>query len=318
MNECIISDTDTTQKLNPKPIRVQTKRDRKIKKGIFIATMMGPAILGFLVFYVYVNFNSMIMAFSKDDSFSFENFVYFFRELKNPYSVFGESIKNTIIFFLLGYVQMLLSLFVSYFIFKKVTGYKMFRFMYYLPCIIMSTATASLVQYVTAIDGPLDRILAFFTGNTGTHFGKGLWAEEATANMMLAIYMLLYGVGGNMILFLGSMTNISPEIFEAARLDGVGWVREIFQIIVPLIWPTFSVMFLQSITGLTQASGPVFLFTKGAAGTYTINYWLYAQLLKGSMLEVSAAIGWCCTAVTFPIALIVRKILNKIDDKLGV
>lgn len=318
MQESVLADTNTMQELEPKPVRVQTKRDREIKKWIFIATMMGPAIIGFLVFYVYVNFNSMIMAFSKDDSFSFENFTYFFRELKNPYSVFSESIKNTAKFFLLGYVQMLLSLFVSYFIFKQVTGYKTFRFMYYLPCIIMSTATASLVQYVTAIDGPLDRILAFFTGNNATHFKRGLWAEPETANMMLAVYMLLYGVGGNMILFLGSMTNISPEIFEAARLDGVGWVREIFQLIIPLIWPTFSVMFLQSITGLTQASGPVFLFTKGAAGTYTINYWLYAQLLKGSMLEVSAAIGWCCTAVTFPIALVVRKLLNKIDDKLGV
>ena len=121
-----------------------------------------------------------------------------------------------------------------------------------------------------------------------------------------------------MILFLGAMTNISPEIFEAARLDGVGWIREIFQLIMPLIWPTFSVMFLTSITGLTQASGPVFLFTKGKAGTYTLNYWLYAQLLNGSMLEVSAAIGWCCTAVTFPIALIVRKALNKIEDRIGV
>ena len=121
-----------------------------------------------------------------------------------------------------------------------------------------------------------------------------------------------------MILFLGSMTNISPEVFEAAKLDGVGWIREIFQLIIPLIWPTFSVMFLQSITGLTQASGPVFLFTKGQYGTYTINYWLYAQLLKGENLEISAAIGWCCTMVTFPIALLTRKLLDKIETKIGV
>ena len=121
-----------------------------------------------------------------------------------------------------------------------------------------------------------------------------------------------------MILFLGSMTNISPEIFEAARLDGVGWVREIFQIIMPLIWPTFSVMFLTSITHLTQASGPVFLLTQGQHGTYTINYWLYAQLLNGTNLEKSAAIGWCCTLVTFPVALLVKKFLDKLEEKIGV
>ena len=299
-------------------LRVQTQRERKIKKAIFMGTMMAPGMIGFLIFYVYVNFNSIIMAFTVEEKLSIGNFQYFFNELKNPYSVFSEAIKNTAMFFVLGYVQMLLSLLVSYFIYKQVAGFKAFRFIYYLPCIIMSTATASLVQYITMVDGPLDELVKQITGNSATIFGKGLWAEEGTANMMLALYMLIYGVGGNMILFLGSMTNISPEIFEAARLDGVGWIREIFQIIMPLIWPTFSVMFLTSITGLTQASGPVFLFTKGKAGTYTINYWLYAQLLNGSMLEVSAAIGWCCTAVTFPIALIVRKVLNKIEDKIGV
>ena len=108
-------------------------------------------------------------------------------------------------------------------------------------------------------------------------------------------------------------------IFEAARLDGVGWVREIFQLIIPLIWPTFSVMFLQSIVGITQASGPVYLFTKGENHTYTINYWLYEQLLDGNNnKELSSAIGWICTAFTFPIALVVRHVLDKIDDKIGV
>ena len=122
-----------------------------------------------------------------------------------------------------------------------------------------------------------------------------------------------------MILFLGSMSNISPEVFEAARLDGVGWVREIFQLIIPLIWPTFSVMFLQAIVGLTQASGPVYLFTKGENHTNTINYWLYAQLLEGNAnKELAAAIGWICTAITFPLALVVKHILDKIDDKIGV
>lgn len=302
-------------------VRLQTKREQKIKKAIFMGIMMAPAIVGFLVFYVYVNFNSIIMAFTRTKdgvtSFSFGNFTYFFRQLRNPYSVFPEAIRNTGIFFLLGYVSMLMSLLAAYFIFKKVVGYKFFRFVYYLPCIIMSTATASLFSYVTRMEGALDQFVFEVTGHY-IPVADGLWNNPNTANLMLAIYVLFYGVGGQMILFLGSMTNISPEIFEAARLDGVGWIREVFQLIIPLIWPTFSVMFLQSITGLTQSSGPVFLFTKGNAGTTTLSYWLYAQLLDGKNLEVSAAIGWCCTAVTFPIALLTKKFLDRMEEKIGV
>lgn len=299
----------------------ETKRKfftkRRINRALFMAAMMGPAIVGFLIFYVYVNFDSLIMAFQVNtgDSirFGFDNFAYFLRELSVPGSVFTEAIVNTLIFFVLGFVVMLLSLVVGYFIYKKIVGYKFFRFVFYLPCIIMGTATASLFSFVIARAGPIGDLLRA----AGSEI-PDLLAEAPHANWMLILYQLLFTLGGNMILFLGSMTNISPEIFEAAKLDGVSWVRELFQIIVPLIWHTLSVMILQAIVGLTQASGPVFLLTEGAAGTYTINYWLYEQLLNGRNLEVSAAIGWLCTAITFPIALIAKHYLDKADKAIGV
>ena len=299
----------------------ETKRKfftkRRINRALFMAAMMGPAIVGFLIFYVYVNFDSLIMAFQVNtgDSirFGFDNFAYFLRELSVPGSVFTEAIVNTLIFFVLGFVVMLLSLVIGYFIYKKIVGYKFFRFVFYLPCIIMGTATASLFSFVIARAGPIGDLLRA----AGSEI-PDLLAEAPHANWMLILYQLLFTLGGNMILFLGSMTNISPEIFEAAKLDGVSWVRELFQIIVPLIWPTLSVMILQAIVGLTQASGPVFLLTEGAAGTYTINYWLYEQLLNGRNLEVSAAIGWLCTAITFPIALIAKHYLDKADKAIGV
>lgn len=296
----------------------QTLTERKLKKGLFMGAMMLPATIGFLVFYVYVNFDSMLMAFrvTEDgvEKFGFGNFSYFFKELSNPMSVFPEAIRNTGIFFLLSFAVLFFSLLVAYFVYKKTPGYKAFRFIFYLPCIIMSTATASLFYYVTRSEGTVDVIYRALMNGEAL---PSLWNEPGTANKMLAFYTVFYGVGGNMILLLGAMSNISPEIFEAARLDGVGWVRELFQLIIPLIWPTLSVILLQLITALTQASGPVFLFTKGKAGTTTLSYWLYARLLEGSMLEVSAAIGWCCTMFTFPIALLAKRILNKIEDKIG-
>lgn len=291
---------------------------KKVKKAVFVGAMTAPAIIGFLVFYVYVNFDSIIMAFQVNDHgnlhFGLDNFKFFFNEISNPYSVFREAIANTAVFFLLGYVAMLGSFVVAYFIYKKVPGFRFFRFVFYLPCIIMSTATSSLFYYVTRGGGPVDLLYQQIFGKEM----ESLWNTPGIANVMLAVYTLFYGIGGNMVLFLGSMTNISPEIFDAGKIDGVGWFREMVQIVIPLIWSTLSVMILTSITGLTQASGPVFLFTKGKYGTYTINYWLYAQLLAGVNLEISAAVGWCCTAVTFPVALLTRKLLDKIDEKVGV
>lgn len=142
-------------------IKLFTKR--QIKRGLFMAAMMGPAIVGFLVFYVYVNFNSFIMAFQVNTGetirFGFDNFAYFMRELSVPGSVFTEAIVNTLIFFSLGFVVMLMSLVAGYFIYKKIVGYKFFRFVFYLPCIVMGTATASLFSFVIARAGPIDDLL---------------------------------------------------------------------------------------------------------------------------------------------------------------
>lgn len=289
--------------------------EKRLKKGFFMAVMMAPAVIGFLVFYVYVNFNSLVMAFqTKTDgviSYNWDNFRLFFKEFFYHDSKYPTAIKNTLVFFGFGFVQMLASLLVAYFVYKQIPGYKFFRFVYYLPAIIMATATAILFKYITIAQGP-------FGGLYEKIFDKPMqvWKGD-NANVMLAIYMMLFGLGPNMVLFLGSMTNISPEIFEAARIDGVGWVREIVQLIIPLIWPTFSVMILQAVTGLTQASGPVFLLTSGEKKTYTISYILFNNLQAGRDLEYSAAIGWCCTLVSFPIAMLVKWLLNKTEEKIG-
>jgi hypothetical protein len=45
---------------------------------------------------------------------------------------------------------------------------------------------------------------------------------------------------------------------------------------------------------------------------------LYYNLQKHSNLEYSAAVGWCCTLITFPIAMLVKWLLNKAEEKIGV
>ena len=140
-------------------VQLNSKTKRRIKTGLFMAAMMGPAILGFLVFYVYVNFNSILMAFRYEDHgeyvYSFIYFESFFAQLTRPGADYSIALKNTLLFFGLGYVQMLLSLLVAYFVYKQIKGYKFFRFIYYLPAIIMATALALLFDFVTQVKGPI-------------------------------------------------------------------------------------------------------------------------------------------------------------------
>ena len=114
------------------------------------------------------------------------------------------------------------------------------------------------------------------------------------------------------------MNGISQEVIESATLDGCGWVRELISIIIPMIWPTFSTLLLTASVGIFTASGPVLLFTKGGFNTYTISYWIYAQMLEGGDLEFASAVGISCTIVGFPVVLLIKYVLNKIGDKVGI
>ena len=72
----------------------------KIKESAFIVLMLTPAIIGFLLFYVYVNFKSVLMAFSFEQGgqtlYGLDNFIRFFNEFTLPDTMFKDTIWNTL------------------------------------------------------------------------------------------------------------------------------------------------------------------------------------------------------------------------------
>ena len=67
--------------------------------------------------------------------------------------------------------------------------------------------------------------------------------------------------GGSIILFLGLMNRIPPEILEAASLDGITPVKEFLYIILPLIFPTISIYIINLLAGFFAQQGSLYTFT---------------------------------------------------------
>lgn len=295
------------------------KKTRVIKKHIFCYGMMLPSIISFCVFYVYINFSSIMMAFQElqpNGSYvwGFGNFSFFFEELFAEGSLFSEGLINSLIFFFSGILLgMPTALIFNYFIYKKILGYNVLRVLIYLPCIIIGTVTSALFKQVIALNGPIAVLLESFGGQMPL-----LYQSREYAMPFLVFYNYFYGIGGSFILYGGAMNAIPVETLEAAKLDGCGWVRELVQIIVPMMWPTLSTLLITSMAGIFMSSGPILLFTKGAYGTYTISYWLYECLLNGQNLEVSSAIGIIFTLFTAPIVLVFKNWMFKINERIGV
>ena len=94
------------------------------------------------------------------------------------------------------------------------------------------------------------------------------------------------------MLFLGAMTQISPEIFEAARLDGAGYWTRTFKIMLPLLVPTVEYSCITSVmwtfTGLYSL---ILSITGGGPGydTTTIDYMIYMKAFRGN-----SEFGYAC------------------------
>lgn len=296
-----------------------TLKMRTVKKHIFCYCMMLPAIISFLIFYVYVNAKGILMAFQEpqpDGTFVYGlgNFKYFFMELGRPDSLFSEALANSLIFFFCNtYLDLPVAIIFCYFIFKKIVGYNALRVFIYLPNIVIATVTSALFKYVIALDGPLAELIGTWGGQMPLLYTSREWAMP-----FLVFYSFFYGIGANFILLGGAMNAVPIETLEAAKLDGCGWVRELVQIILPMCWPTLSTMLITSMAGVFTSSGAILLFTKGAYGTYTISYWLYECLLSGADPEISSAVGLVFTIATAPIVFAVKHITFKLDEKIGV
>ena len=135
----------------------------------FIAVMLAVPLLNLLIFYFGVNINSVLLAFKEniggETVFSLYNFQRLFKEFASSASVVNEALKNTLIFFFLSFIIITpLSLIFAYFLYKKIYGYKIFRFVFFLPSIISATVLTTLYKQLILPDGVISQLVRLVGG----------------------------------------------------------------------------------------------------------------------------------------------------------
>lgn len=289
----------------------------ELQKHLFLFTIFLIPMAAFFVFWLYVNLQSILNAFRVESNgevvWSFINWKYFWEDLTRSGSMVDMALilRNTLIFFFTNVGVILpISFIFSYFLYKKIAGYKFFRVVFFAPNLISAAVLALLYKFMLnpSLGGTITKLYTLFTGQASPNF----LMDERYAMTAVVAYCIWTGLSVNLVLFNGAMERVPTEIIEAVQLDGAGVWRELFNIILPMIWPTISTLLVTTTSGLFMASGPLLLLTGGAYGTNTISFWIYQQVQAQVAPYYPATVGFIFTLVGVPIVLGVKKLTEKV------
>ena len=287
---------------------------------LFIICCISIPIIHWLIFYVYANASSFLMAFTDSQgNLSFANFTRFYKEMTSPNTTLRLAFRNTFLTFGIQLATFPFKVLVSYFIYKKVPGYGIYRVLFFLPSILFSVCTAMMFTRVIGVNG-------FIAQWVGEWLDLGmtpeLLADSRFANTVVLLEMLWLGFPGDLIIWGGTFARIPEELLEAGIMDGTNWWTEFTKIIVPVVWPTVGLQMVLLFCGVFGASGSVFLLTGGDYGTMTISAWQYITLLDSSgsrytsnVYNYLSAVGLVMTVIAITLSLVIRKYADKIFDE---
>jgi len=150
-----------------------------------------------------------------------------------------------------------------------VRGKRFFRLAFFLPYAVPGVVAAIMWGYLYSPN------LSPFTALTAhVHLLDADLVLWSIANVVTWVY-----VGYNMLIIYAALLAIPPEIYEAARIDGAGYVRIAWSIKIPLVMPAIVLTTVFSIIGTLQllAEPQVFRsFSSAVSSTYTPNLTVYA------------------------------------------
>ena len=114
------------------------------------------------------------------------------------------------------------------------------------------------------------------------------------------------------LIFLGGLQNLPKDILDASRMDGVGPLRRVFAIDIPLLLPQFRIVVILSGIYAVQNFVPILLLTNGGPGTATLvpGLDMYQSAFQNDQYGYGMAIGTLLFVALLIFTLIVMRTLR--------
>ncbi|KAA0978641.1 sugar ABC transporter permease [Paeniglutamicibacter gangotriensis] len=189
-------------------------------------------------------------------------------------------------------------------------GLALFRTLVFLPQVIAMVVVSVAFKQIYAPDGLLNSMLRSIGLDALTRSWLGDYVFSLPAVGLIGSWV---STGLVTVLLLAGMAKIPTELFEAARLDGAGPVREFFAIIVPAVRAELTVALTLTIVASLKTFDLIYMTTSGGPGSSTTvpSYEVYRRAFETGQVGSAAAIGVMLTLIIFLITLAVNRISER-------
>ncbi|MBL8119112.1 MAG: sugar ABC transporter permease [Anaerolineae bacterium] len=236
---------------------------------------------------------------------------------------------NITVMFALGTVpfQLAIGLGLAYLLFQNIKGKSFFRIVYFMPYIMPFVAT-SIVFNIIFSQRPsslINNLIGAFgvapqkwllepTGIFRMFFGEGVpdvLVGPALALVVIMLYTTWTYIGYDAVVFLAGLGNISPELYEAARIDGASSWSVFRHITLPLLSPTTFFLSLIAVIGTFQSFTQIWIMRTPASqrSVDTLSIYIFETVRSN---DPNMGYGSAMAFVLFGVILLLTIFQNRI------
>lgn len=274
--------------------RLRPKKWITVRRCIPLYIMILPAITAVFIFH-YVPIYGILMAFTDYKpskgiwGSTWVGLKHFITFLEYPY--FWTIMRNTLVLSLWSFVTMPFPIIFAL-MFNEMRNSKLRKTcqtIMYAPHFVSVVVVCSMVLLFVSRDGIVNQIIKFFGGEA-----TDLMAESSLFAPIYTISGLWTGLGWGTILFTSSLSSVSLEAVEAAKIDGASRMGVIRNIYLPHLRPTIVVTLIMKIgTLLSIGFEKIFLLQNplNMDVSNVISTYVYDLGLVGGHYSYSTAVG---------------------------
>lgn len=299
----------------------KTMKSRGLKKNLPLLLLAAPGLLYFFL-NSYIPMAGVFIAFKnidyakgifRSDWIGFDNFRFLF-QTSDAWIMTRNTLLYNVAFIVFGTIfSIVIAIFMSELLGKAYS--KLFQSGLVLPNLISMVVLSYLVfAFLNADSGFINHSILRPLGLPEINW----YSEPKYWPYLLVIIQMWKTAGYGSIVYIAFIAGIDKSIYEAAKIDGAGKLKQIWTITLPLLKPTVVILTLMSIGRIFNSDFGLFYQVPMNAGalystTQTIDTYVYRALMQVNDIGMSAAAGLYQSLVGFGLVMLANAIVKKID-----